>query len=257
MKGPAARFDLSGRVAFVTGASRGLGRRFAEVLAEAGASVALAARSGEALREAADAIGSAGGRAFPVTLDITDGAAVAAALDVASAEFGVPDILVNNAGIVRPAPSLETSDGDFDAVLATNLRAPFVAAREAARRMVAAGKEGAIVNVASMLASLVVGTELSSYGAAKAGLVQLTRTLAVEYARHGIRVNALAPGYVLTDMNRELLESPAGEKMVRRIPLRRHGDREDLDGALLLLCSPASAFMTGSVITVDGGQSLL
>lgn len=239
-------FSLEGRVALVTGASGGLGAHFATVLHEAGASVALGARR---------AIQATGERMMAVRLDVTDAASIAAALDAVEARFGVCDLLVNNAGIAATKAFLDHADADWDAVMGVDLRGAFVMAREAAKRMVAAKKPGAIVNIASIGGSRVIGSA-ASYTAAKAGLLHLTRQMAVELARHRIRVNALAPGYVETDINRDFFASEAGQATIKRIPQRRLGTVEDLTGPLLLLASEAGAHMTGSVVTVDGGHSV-
>ncbi len=239
-------FSLEGRVALVTGASGGLGAHFATVLHEAGASVALGARR---------AVQATGARTMAVRLDVTDAASIAAALDAVEARFGVCDLLVNNAGIAATKGFLDHSDAEWDAVMGVDLRGAFVMAREAAKRMVAAKKPGAIVNIASIGGSRVIGSA-ASYTAAKAGLLHLTRQMAVELARHRIRVNALAPGYVETDINRDFFASEAGQAMIKRIPQRRLGTVDDLTGPLLLLASEAGAHMTGSVVTVDGGHSV-
>jgi len=246
-------FDISGRIALVTGASSGLGRHFAMTLARAGAPIALCARRRGALEELASEIADQGGHAVAVPMDVTEAESVARAFDEAQARLGTPRILVNNSGVAHAAPALDVSEADWDRVLDTNLRGAWLVAREAARRMVAAGAGGTIINIASILA-MRVASGLSAYAASKAGLVQLTRALALEHARHDIRVNAIAPGYVLTEMNRAFFESPAGEAMIARIPQRRLGRPSDLDGVLLLLASDASAYMTGSVVTVDGGH---
>ncbi|GBD41890.1 2-dehydro-3-deoxy-D-gluconate 5-dehydrogenase [bacterium HR39] len=249
-----ADFDLSGRIAFVTGASGGLGSHFARLLARHGAAVVLAARREEELHRLADEITQAKGRAHPVTMDVGDPASVQAALDQAEAAFGVPDILVNGAGIAgRGARMLDLPEGEFARVVEVNLNGAFRVAREAARRMAAAGRGGSIVNVASILAfGTAVG--VAAYAASKAALVHLTREMALEWARHGIRVNALAPGYIPTDLNRAFLESPSGERLRARIPLGRFGTPEDLDGPLLLLASDAGRYITGTVLVVDGGH---
>ncbi len=239
-------FSLAGRVALVTGASGGLGSHFATVLHEAGASVALAARRD---------VAATGERMMAVRLDVTDAASIAAALDAVEARFGVCDLLVNNAGIAATKGFLDHSDAEWDAVMGVDLRGAFVMAREAAKGMVAARKPGAIINIASIGGSRVIGGA-ASYTAAKAGLLHLTRQMAVELARHRIRVNALAPGYVETDINRDFFASEAGQAMIKRIPQRRLGTVEDLTGPLLLLASEAGAHMTGSVVTVDGGHSV-
>ncbi|WP_270937397.1 SDR family NAD(P)-dependent oxidoreductase [Falsiroseomonas oryzae] len=245
-------FSLAGRVALVTGASGGLGRHFARVLHGAGAQVALAARKPETV--AADAA-TLGDRAMAVALDVTDASSVVAALDAVEARFGTCDLLVNNAGIAATKPFLEHAAEDWDRVMAVDLRGAFVMAQAASRRMVAAGKGGAIVNIASILATRVI-PGVSSYSAAKAGLVHLTRQMSVELARHRIRVNAIAPGYVSTDINRGFFETEAGLALIKRIPQRRLGTLDDLTGPLLLLASEAGAHMTGSVVTVDGGHSV-
>lgn len=251
MSDPAALFLLKGRVALVTGASGALGAQFARVLHAAGARIVLAARRTEACAALAVELD-----AIAVAMDVTDEGSIAAAFDAAHAACGAPcDVIVNNAGIAVTKPALEQTAAEWDAVQNVNLRGCFLVAREAARRLVAADRPGAIVNIASILGARVIGG-VAGYAAAKAGLIQLTRQLAVEWARHRIRVNALAPGYVETAINRDLFASDAGQAMIRRIPQRRLGTPGDLSGALLLLASEAGAHMTGSVVTVDGGHSI-
>jgi 3-oxoacyl-[acyl-carrier protein] reductase len=247
-------FDLSGKVALVTGASQGLGRRFAQVLAEHGATLGLAARQAEKLEELRQAIETAGGRAASYALDVTDTAAIDPALDRIEAALGPIDLLVNNAGVAVSKGVLEQTEADWDKVVGTNLKGAFFIAQAVAKRMVARGG-GNIVNIASVLALDVVG-HLAPYAASKGGLWQVTRTMALELARHNVRVNALAPGYIETEINRAFLATEAGERMKRRVPQRRFGTPEDLDGALLLLASDASRYMTGSLILVDGGLTL-
>jgi len=242
----AGRFDIDGRVAIVTGASSGLGWHFALTLARAGAKVAIAARRGDRLAELERQIRAFDGRAMPIPLDVTDAASVA--------ELGPISILVNNAGVAVDAPVLDLAEADWDRVIDTNLKGAWLMARETARHMARLGHGGAIVNIASILGLTAVG-RVASYCAAKAGLVNLTRALAAELARHAIRVNALAPGYIETDMNRTYLASEAGRAMIDRVPMRRCGRPEDLEGALLFLASDASAYVTGAVLVVDGGQS--
>lgn len=250
----AERFSLAGRRALVTGASGTLGARFAEVLAGAGAAVALAARRTDAMAALRDGIANRGGRAVVVALDVADRARVPGAFDEAEAALGGPvDVLVNNSGIAIPGAALDQPEEDWARVFAVNVDGARRMAAEAARRLVAAGMPGAIVNVASIL-GLRQGSGVTAYAASKAALIQLTRQQALEWARHGIRVNALAPGYIETDLNRDFFASDAGAAMVRRIPQRRLGAPEDLDGPLLLLASPAGAFMTGSVLVADGGH---
>ncbi len=251
-QGIASAFSLSGRVALVTGASGALGAHFARVLHGAGASVALAARRPGALAEAVAVMGE---RAMPVALDVTDAASVGAALAAVEARFGVCDLLVNNAGIAATRPFLEQTEADWDSVLEVDLRGAFLTGQAEARRMVAARRPGAIVNIASILGERII-PGVAGYTAAKAGLVHLTRQMAVELARHQIRVNALAPGYVATAINAEFFASEPGQAMIRRIPQRRLGTVDDLTGPLLLLASEAGAHMTGAVLTVDGGHSV-
>lgn len=245
-------FNLDGRHALVTGASSGLGRHFAVTLARAGARVSLAARRADALADTVTAVEAAGGQAQAVVMDVTERASVAAAIAAAEERFGRLDILVNNAGIAAPATALDLTEAEWDAVIDTNLKGVFLTAQEAGRRMAATGG-GSIVNVASILGLRVTGG-VSAYAASKAGVVQLTKSLALEWARHGIRVNAIAPGYVETEMNAEFFSSDAGKAMIRRVPQRRLGRARELDGALLLLASDAGSYMTGSVVAVDGGH---
>lgn len=245
--------DLGGTIALVTGASSGLGKHFAQTLASAGAKVVLAARRREALAEVAAEITAAGGIAVAVTADVTSASGVEALFAQAAEALGPVSVVVNNAGIARPAAALELSEADWDAVVDTNLRGAWLVAQQAAKQMVAAEIPGSIINIASILAYRVTGHN-APYVAAKAGLLHLTEALALEWARHGIRVNAIAPGYFETDINREFWSTPAGQAMLKRIPQRRLGQPSDLDGALLLLASSASAYMTGSCITVDGGH---
>lgn len=240
---------LAGRRALVTGASGALGGHFAQALARAGARVWLAGRNVDALDTLVAEICEAGGEAEAVTLDVTDSAAVAALGDWI-AEI---DILINNAGVVHDAPALQQQEGDWDAVLNTNLKGMFLVAQAAGRAMSAHGRGGTIVNIASILGLRQAGGVLP-YAVSKAGVIQMTKSLALEWARYGVRVNALAPGYIDTPLNRDFWDTAAGEALVRRIPQRRLGQMEDLDGALLLLASDAGAYMTGSVLCVDGGH---
>lgn len=244
-------FRLDGQLALVTGASSGLGRHFALTLARQGADVVLAARRIDHCRALAEDIRDLGRRALVVELDVTDPLSVEAAVDAA----GQVSILCNNAGIAVTRPFLEQSEADWNTVIDTNLTGAARVARAVARRMVERGEGGCIVNIASILASR-TAKRVAGYAAAKAGLVQLTRVLALELAPQGIRVNALAPGYIETEINRDFFQSAPGRKLIERIPQRRLGQPTDLDGALLLLTSPAGAYLTGSVITVDGGHSI-
>ena len=248
-------FDLGGQVALVTGASSGIGRHLALLLAAAGAKVALAARRTDRLAEAAREIETDGGICLPVALDVTRSDSVAAAVAEAEARLGPLSLLVNNAGVVVAKPVLDHSEAEWDYVVDTNLKGAWLMAREFARHLAERQRPGRIVNIASVLGSRTIA-RVPSYCAAKAGLIHLTHVLAMELARHGILVNALAPGYVETDFNREFLNSEAGKKLAARIPLRRVAQADDLDGAMLLLASPAGAYITGAVIAVDGGHAV-
>lgn len=247
-------FSVVGKGVLVTGASSGLGRHFALTLARRGAQVALAARRMEKLEVLAQEIAAGGGMAYAVALDVTDPASVERGVEEASARLGGIDVLVNNAGIAVAKPALEQSREEWEQVIATNLSGAWFVARAVARRMAQRGRGGSIVNIASIL-GLRVAAQVPAYCASKAGLIHLTRALALELSRHAIRVNAIAPGYIETEMNQGFLATPAGEALVKRIPQRRVGQPEDLDGALLLLASEASSFMTGAVIVVDGGHT--
>jgi NAD(P)-dependent dehydrogenase (short-subunit alcohol dehydrogenase family) len=250
-----ANFDLAGRTALVTGASSGLGRHFAGVLSRAGAAVVLLARRSDRLETAVAEIEAAGGRAAALPCDVTDYKSVRQAVDAAASRHGPIDILINNAGIAISKPLFEHSEADWDAVLDTNLKGAWLMAREVAALWVGAGSGGRIVNIASILALRTI-RNVPAYAAAKAGLVHLTHTLALELGRHGITVNAIAPGYFETDLNRAFLQSETGQALIRRIPLGRSGEGPDLDGALLLLCADAGAYITGAVIPVDGGHAV-
>lgn len=247
-------FDLSGKIALVTGAGTGIGQQMAITLAEAGARVVVAARRVEKLAETVARIEKAGGEAFAVAVDVTDANSIAECFKQAEAKYGVADIVVNNAGIAHQSYLAEHTEGDWDAVLDTDLKGVFLVGQAAARSMMKAGKGGSIINIASVLGFGVAKT-LAAYGAAKAGVISLTKTMALEWARFGIRVNAIAPGYFMTDINRDQLQDPkAREYLSARIPLKRIGELPELAGPTLLLASEAGSFMTGSVITVDGGQ---
>lgn len=238
---------LDGRVALVTGASSGLGAHFARLLAYHGASVFAAARRVEAIEALCTEIRASGGRAEALALDVADPASVTEAFDGRSF-----DIVLNNAGVTLSASALDHDAAAIDRIIDTNLKGAFHVARAAAEGMKTRGG-GAIVNVASILGLRVAG-HVSAYAASKAGLVHLTKALALEWARHGIRVNALCPGYIETPLNKEFFASEPGQALVRRIPQRRLGQMSDLDGPLLLLASDAGAYMTGAVVAVDGGH---
>jgi NAD(P)-dependent dehydrogenase (short-subunit alcohol dehydrogenase family) len=245
--------SLHGKCALVTGAFGGLGRHFALTLVRAGARVGLVGRrvpAGEAL---AAEIRAAGGKVAVHAMDVTDPRSVQAAVDAVVAELGPLDVLVNNAGVAVTKPFLEVTEQDWNDVVEVNLNGAWRVAQCVARHMRDARRGGSIVNIASITGLRVAGA-ISAYVASKAGLIQLTQAMALELARYGIRVNALAPGYIETDINRDFFASEAGQALIKRIPQRRIGKPEELDGPLLLLASDAASYMTGSVIVADGGH---
>jgi 3-oxoacyl-[acyl-carrier protein] reductase len=247
-------FNLKNRVALVTGASSGLGIQFAKALAENGAAVALVARRADRLLDLQQSIEAAGGRALAIEADVTDRAAMARTFDAAEKAFGTVTILVNNAGIAQsPRRAIEVTEEEWRKVLSVDLDAVFYNAQEAARRMLAAKQPGAIINIASVLA-FGVSKGVAAYATAKAAVVQITKALAVELAFKGVRVNAIAPGWFVTELNDKYLASEAGEALKRQVPMGRFGKDGDLDGALLLLAADAGSYITGATIVVDGGQ---
>ena len=245
-------FDVSKEIILVTGASQGLGRQFARVLSAHGAAVALAARQTAKLKSLEDEILGQGGRAVAVQMDVTEVASIAKAIDSAEAALGPVSVLINNAGIAIEKLAVDQTEADWDSVINANLKGAYFAATEMARRMIARKQEGNIVNIASVLGFGVMKF-LSPYTISKAGIIQATKVMALELAGNRIRVNALAPGYIDTEMNHDFWSTPSGEKLAKRIPQRRVGAESDLDGAIMLLASNASRYMTGSVVTVDGG----
>lgn len=247
--------DLQGSVAFITGASGGLGAHFARVLARNGAAVAISARRVDKIEALAEEIRNSGGRALALPLDVADATAIGPALDAAAAQLGPIDILINNAGVGGEGLALDLSVEDFDATFAVNVRGTFFAAREAAKRMIAGKIEGRILNIAS-IASHTVLPGLSAYCGSKAAVAMLTRGLAREWARRGLAVNALCPGYIETAINDAWWPTEGGQKQLKGFPRRRLMDAADLDSAFLMLVGPAARAITGSVITIDDGQSL-
>lgn len=245
--------DLKGKRVLVTGASSGLGAHFVALLAGQGAHVAAAARRMERLEELAQGCAALPGKVVPLALDVASVTATQAGVAEAARLLGGLDVLVNNAGIGETEAALSLTEAQWDAQLDVNLKGCFFAAQAAARIMMTQEGGGAIVNIASILGERVM-TRVAAYAISKAGLIQMTKALALEWARHGIRVNALAPGYVVTDINRDFFASEAGEALTKRIPARRIGDPGDLDGPLLLLCAEAGRHMTGAVVAVDGGH---
>jgi NAD(P)-dependent dehydrogenase (short-subunit alcohol dehydrogenase family) len=252
---PLDRFRLDGKTVAITGASSGLGHHFAGLLASAGARVVLGARRTEKIEARVAELRGAGAQALGVALDVTDAASLARFLDAAWEEFGSLDVLLNNAGVEAGAKTYAMIDErDWDAVFDTNLKSVWIGSKLYTERVVARGQSGGnIVNIASITAYRTIKGQFP-YAVSKAALIKATEVMALEAARFSIRVNALAPGYILTDVSRVLLESPRSEAFERRIPQRRYGRFEDLDGPLLLLASDASAWMTGSTIVVDGGH---
>src|SRR5258708_11471041 len=248
-------FDITGQVVLVTGASSGIGRHFAEVLAAAGARVAAAARRADRLSELARDIESRGGTCLPLACDVTKQNSIREAIANAEDRLGPLSVLVNNAGVVVSKPLFDHTEADWDHVVDTNLKGAWLAAREFAHHLVERKRPGRIINIASVLGFRTIG-QVRAYCAAKAGVIHLTHVLAMELARHRILVNALAPGYVETDFNREFFKTEAGQRLISRIPMKRIAQSEDLDGALLFLASPASAYVTGAVISVDGGHGV-
>ena len=245
---------LEGRRALITGASSGLGLHFSQVLAAAGAEVVLAARRVDKLEHEVEHLLASGAKAYCVAMDVVSAQSVHDAFAAAeTAVGGAIDIVINNAGISGRSFFLNVDEAEWDSVVDTNLKGAYLVAREAAKRLVAAQQPGSIINIASILGLRVTGG-VSPYCASKGGLIQLTKAMALELARNKIRVNAIAPGYISTDMNSDFWETEAGKKMLARIPQRRLGQAAELDGPLLLLASEAGSYMTGAVLEVDGGH---
>jgi NAD(P)-dependent dehydrogenase (short-subunit alcohol dehydrogenase family) len=246
-------FSMQGKLVLVTGASSGLGKHFGQVLAHAGATVVLSARNVEKLQQVLEQIQASGAVAHAVAMDVSNSSFVKNAMAQIVKQYGVPDVLVNNAGQSIAKPMLEQTEEDWDQILDTNLKGCWLVGTELARALAAAGKPGSIVNIASILGER-VGGAVGPYAISKAGLVQATKAMALELARYNIRVNAILPGYVATDMNSEFLASELGDKLRKRIPTRQFCELSDLTGPLLLLASNAGAGMTGACVAVDRGQ---
>lgn len=245
--------SLTGKCALVTGAFGGLGRHFAQTLAQAGAAIGVVGRRIEEGERFAAQLREAGAKAVACAMDVTQPDSVRAAFDQVSAALGPVSVLVNNAGVAVTKSFLDVSEEDWANVVDVNLNGAWRVAQAGARHMRDHGQGGSIVNIASITGLRVAGA-ISAYVASKAGLIQLTKAMALELARHRIRVNALAPGYIETDINREFFAGEAGQSLIKRIPQRRIGKPSELDGPLLLLASDASSYMTGSVIVADGGH---
>jgi NAD(P)-dependent dehydrogenase (short-subunit alcohol dehydrogenase family) len=248
-------FRLDDKTVLITGASSGFGHHFAGVLAEAGARVVLGARRIDKVRARVEEINAAGGQAMGATLDVLDASSIDAFFDVAGEAYGLADLVINNAGVESGAKTYAMiTEDDWDAVIDTNLKAPWLVSKLYTERVAASGRgSGNIINIASITAFRTIKGQFP-YTVSKAALVKATEVMALEGARFGIRVNALAPGYILTDVSRVLLESERSERFEKSIPMRRYGEFDDLDGPLLLLASDASRYMTGSTVVVDGGH---
>ena len=249
------RFSVAGRVALVTGAGSGLGAHFARVLGAGGARVACVARRVERVEEVAAQIRAEGGMAMACAMDVTEPESIRRALDLIDQEFDCVDVLVNNAGLSSPAPFQDMSREQWTSLLDANLSGPFYVAQQMAQRLIAQGKPGSIINIASILGHLAKDCFIN-YGTTKGGLIHMTQYMALDLLPHSIRVNAIAPGYFPSEMTNPFYESDAGKREVANLPPKRLGRHEELDGPLLLLASEASSYMTGSVITVDSGHSI-
>jgi NAD(P)-dependent dehydrogenase (short-subunit alcohol dehydrogenase family) len=247
-------FDLTGRCAVVTGASKGLGRTIAGALAQAGADVAIVSRTPADLQRAADVLRTHGRRVFPVPADVTDEASIQTMVQQVLDQFGQIDILVNNAGIGDSRAVVEMEAAHWDEVLGVNLRGPVLCCKHVGPHMIAR-RTGKVINVASVLATR-VARYMSAYCASKAAIVQFTRTLALEWVRHNVQVNALCPGYFLTDMNAEFFASARGKQFIAALPIGRLGEPHELQGAAVFLASDAASYVTGAALYVDGGHTL-
>lgn len=249
------RLDVTGKRILVTGASSGLGAHFARVLANGGARVAIAARRTERLEDLAAELAAESAEVTPFALDVGDPASIVEGIAALAADWGGIDVLVNNAGIASTKPAIDYAAEDFDSIVDVNLRGAFLVARHVAQVMRDGGNGGSIINIASILGLRQAG-HVAAYAISKAGVVQMTKILALEWARFGIRVNALAPGYIQTELNEQVWETKSGQAMIQRIPQRRLGRPEELDASLFLLASDVSTYMTGSIVVIDGGHSV-
>lgn len=247
--------SLKGKVAVVTGASSGLGERFAELLSGAGARVVLAARRIDRLQALADRIAKAGGEAMTVRLDVNDHANIQAAFAEVKTRFGGTDILINNSGVNKQGRIVDVTPEDFDFTMNTNAKGAFFVAQAAAEDMIARKAEGRIINIASVAGLKVLG-QLSVYCMSKAAVVQMTKAMALEWARYGINTNAICPGYIETEINRDYWGTPGGRKLIEMLPRRRVGDPKDLDGLIMLLASSEARFINGAIIAADDGLTV-
>lgn len=247
--------SLKGKVAVVTGASSGLGERFAELLSSAGAAVALAARRTDRLKVLADRIAASGGTAITVKLDVNDYDNIQGAFAEVAGKLGGVDILINNSGVSKQARITDVTPDDYDFTMNTNTKGAFFVAQAAAKDMIARKAEGRIINIASV-AGLKVLSQLSVYCMSKAAVVQMTKAMALEWARYGINTNAICPGYIETEINRDYWATPGGQKLIEMLPRRRVGDAKDLDGLIMLLASSEARFINGAVIAADDGLTV-
>ena len=247
--------SLKGKVAVVTGASSGLGERFAEILSDAGASVALAARRTDRLTSLADRINASGGTAITVKLDVNDYDNIQAALAEVRQKLGGTDILINNSGVSKQGRIVDVTPDDYDFTMNTNTKGAFFVAQAAARDMIDRKSEGRIINIASVAGLRVLG-QLSVYCMSKAAVVHMTKAMALEWARYGINTNAICPGYIETEINRDYWATDGGQKLISILPRRRVGDVSDLDGLIKLLTAPESRFINGAIITADDGLAI-
>ena len=252
---PASFPDLSGETVLITGTTSGLGRRFAWLLGKAGANIALTGRRAERLSDLKERLSAAGVTASAFSLDITHADDIVRVVRETEEALGPISMLINNAGMNNEGFAVDISVEEFDQVMATNVRGPFLMAREVARKMIADGRPGRIVNIASIGAFTCL-PGLVPYCTSKAAVAHMTKALAREWARAGIQVNAICPGYIETEINSEWFQSEGGQKQIKRFPRKRLGNEADLDGMMLLLADPGARFITGSVLTVDDGQSL-
>jgi len=248
-------FNLEGKVALVTGASSGIGEHFCKVLADAGAKVLACARSKDKLDSLVTDIKEAGGAADALYMDVTSRGSISQAFDSAEANFGTPDIICNNAGVAVVKPFENLAEEDWDFVIDTDLKSVFNVGQEAAQRLIKSGKSGSIINTASIL-GLGVSPGQSAYSSAKAGVIQLTKNMALDLLRYQIRVNAICPGYFKTEINADFFNSEAGEQYIKSMPSRRLGKLKELTGVLMLLASDASSYISGTAIPVDGCHSI-
>jgi NAD(P)-dependent dehydrogenase (short-subunit alcohol dehydrogenase family) len=248
-------FSLQGKVALVTGASSGIGATVAEGLARCGAKVVAAARRKDRLDQLVASITEQGGQAMAVSMDVTDRASIAAAMDEAQAAFGTVNIVINNAGVASPKNFVKIDDEDRDFVMDTNFKGVWNVAQESAKRMIAANSGGSIVNIASVL-GLTAKPGQTSYCASKGAVVQLTRAMSLDLMKYNIRVNAIAPGWFKTEINEDYFNTPAGQEYVERMPAKRLGQLSELVGPIVMLCSDAASFVNGAVLPVDGSISI-